>query len=165
MCQRLRFSLLGCLIGVLVLGLTLASCGKKGTQDMARADVSLTDSILVSVELNEGSYAIGEPVVMRLIAGNSTGRNINLTFPTAQRFDFIVRQDKRVIWQWSDEKAFAQVTGRESLRPGDSISYEYKWDQKLPDGTNPDLGAYTIQAMLMTQPTFTSRQKRFGVVD
>ena len=165
MSRMFGFRFLGSMIGALALCVALASCGKKGTRDMARAEVSPSDSVLVSVELNEGSYAIGEPMVVRLIASNTTGRNLNLTFPTAQRFDFIVRQDKRVIWQWSHEKAFAQVTGRQSVRPGDSISYEYKWDQKLPDGTNPDLGAYTIQAILMTQPKFRSGQKRFGVVD
>jgi hypothetical protein len=162
--QRVKVSLVGCVIGTLALGLILASCGKRAAQGTGRAG-SPQDSVHVTVGLNEGSYAIGEPMIMKLTARNTTGRMLRLTFPTAQRFDFIVRQGKQVIWQWSNGKMFAQVIGRLSVGPGDSVSYEYRWDQKLSDGSNPDLGPYTIQGVLTTLPKVTSSEMRFGIAD
>jgi hypothetical protein len=60
---------------------------------------------------------------------------------------------------------FAEVLGSETIEPGDSLVYEAEWDQKLGDGTNPGLGAYTIRGILKALPEVASREKRFGVVD
>jgi hypothetical protein len=146
--------------------LLMISCGGQGRgksgEPMREAP---PDSLAARIVLDEGSYAIGEPIVMTLEVVNRTDRGITLTFPTAQRYDFVVRHGKAIVWQWSDGRMFAQVLGRYELAPRDTIAYEYRWDQTLMDGTKPGLGAYTIEGMLMISPPLETGAKTFGIVD
>jgi hypothetical protein len=128
-------------------------------------DQARPDLLEANISLNEGGYAMGEPVVMTLEVTNKAGRAISLTFPSAQRYDFIVKQGKQTIWQWSAGRMFAQVLGRYELAAGETISYEYTWDQTAADGTKPGLGAYTIEGLLMLSPPFRVGPKTFGIVD
>jgi hypothetical protein len=106
-----------------------------------------------------------EPIVMTLEVTNTTDRHMKLVFPSAQRFDFVVRQGKRTIWQWSAGRMFAQALGRYEMAPDETISYEHTWDQTGGDGTKPPLGAYTIEGMLMISPPLDTEPKSFGIVD
>jgi hypothetical protein len=146
------------------------SCGgPAGRGDAAQgtrgAPAFPAETLAVSVGLDSGSYAIGEPMVMRLCAVNRSVGALVLEFPTSQRFDFVVEAGGKPVWQWSADKMFAQVLGRETVAPGDSLVYEARWDQVLADGTNPGLGAYTIRGILKTRPEVASQGRRFGVVD
>jgi hypothetical protein len=162
-------------LGVLLLvpvacTLFLASCaGKRGgseeTSPGGLMDQAIADSLEAGVTLNAGGYAMDEPIKMRLEVVNTAGRAITLTFPSAQRYDFIVKKGKQTIWQWSEGRMFAQVLGRYDLGPGDTISYEYKWDQTAGDGTKPGLGAYTFEGLLMISPPLKTERKTFGIVD
>ena len=60
---------------------------------------------------------------------------------------------------------FAQAEAEEVLAQGDSLIYETSWDQKLADGTNPPLGAYTVQGVLKIVPETASPDRVFGIVD
>ena len=115
--------------------------------------------------LDAGSYAIGEPMEMKLTVTNVTDRTVTVTFPTAQRFDFVIKRDGKPVWQWAADMMFAQSVTREEIAPLDSLVLGTKWDQVLPDGTNPGLGAYTIQGVLKTRPERVTNEKRFGIVD
>jgi hypothetical protein len=144
--------------------------GKADTVGRADATTGATpwasgDSIAVTVRLNAGSYAVGEPVRMKLVVKNWTEKDLSIEFATAQRFDFVVRKGKEAIWQWAAGRTFAGASGREGLAARDSIVYEAQWDQRLADGTNPGLGAYTIQGILKTAPENVSKRRSFGVVD
>ena len=150
------------------------SCGgQAGKGEMGRGDAAdagkpptaPAETLEVSVWLDSGTYAIGEPIKMRLSAVNKTAGPLILEFPTSQRFDFVVSAGGRPVWQWSADMMFAQALGRETVQPGDSLVYEVRWDQRLGDGTNPGLGAYTIRGVLTTRPDVASRERRFGVVD
>jgi hypothetical protein len=147
--------------------LACASCGgPAGRGDGGGASRDLAkDSLVVSIALNAGSYAVGEPVTMKISAVNSTRRGVTLTFPTAQRFDFAVRHKGVVVWRWSTDMMFAQVLGSETIGAGDSLVFEARWNQRLSDGTNPGLGAYTIQGVLKTVPEIASQEQPFGIVD
>jgi hypothetical protein len=123
------------------------------------------DSLKVTLALDAGGYAIGETMEMKLVATNVAGRPVTLTFPTAQRFDFIVRRDGKPLWQWGADMMFAESLTRETLAPGDSLVLGTKWNQVLGNGTNPPLGAYTIQGVLKITPEIVTAEKRFGVVD
>jgi hypothetical protein len=102
---------------------------------------------------------------MRLVATNTTGREVTLGFPTAQRFDFVVRLAGRVVWQWSADMMFAQILGSETLAAGDSLVFEAEWDQGLGGGTNPALGAYTVQGVVKARPELATQERKFGIVD
>jgi hypothetical protein len=152
-------------------------CGKKsgeatgpgaaGTTIAADPSVSDTpaDTLKVEVDLAERGYALLEPLVMTLTVANVKGEDVTLTFPTAQRYDFVVRKGKQVVWRWSEGMMFAQVIGRETLRAGESVSYEITWDQSGLEDMKPPLGAYSAQGILKTTREIISEEKDFGIVD
>jgi hypothetical protein len=159
-------SLLAALLLVLAVASLIVSCGGKDKRPREDAvDAARADSLAARVKLNEGGYAIGEAIVMTLEVANTAGRTIHLTFPSAQRYDFVVKKGKETIWQWSGGRMFAQVLGRYELAPGDTTTYEYTWDQTKADGAKPGLGAYTIEGMLMISPPLKTPAKTFGIVD
>jgi len=123
------------------------------------------DSLVVTVELDQGSYAIGEPITMKLRVTNTTSRSLKIFFPTAQRYDFIVGKGDAPLWQWSEGVMFAQVTSALILDPDATITYEVTWNQMTRTGKALSLGRYTIEGILMTQPKVTSEPKPFGIVD
>ncbi len=167
-----RKALFGFLLVFSAVVADLLSCGGqsgKGGRSpegtMAGDRASSADSVDVTLSLNAGSYALGEMIVVRLVATNRTERALRLNFPTAQRFDFVVRKGKQIIWQWSGDMMFAEAVSRETVAAHDSLVFEARWDQRLFDGTNPGLGAYSIQGILKTRPEVVSKERPFGVVD
>ena len=158
------------LVVLLSVAVLLPSCGgrdKRAGDGSGRGSASgaKPDLLTADIKLNEGGYAIGEPIVMTIEVTNKAERPITLTFPSAQRYDFIVKQGKQTIWQWSAGRMFAQVVGRYEIAPGDTISYQYTWDQTALDGTKPGLGAYTVEGLIMLSPPFRVGPKAFGIVD
>lgn len=123
------------------------------------------DSVTAYVVLKEMGYAVLEPIPMKLVVRNETGRTLRLTFPTAQRFDFRIRKYREPIWSWSDGRMFAQAGERLAIEPGDSVTYEYTWDGKLADGSLPRLGRYWARGVLMTAPPIQTEERQFGIVD
>lgn len=123
------------------------------------------DSVEVSLSLDAGSHAVGEPIRMRMVARNVADRALELTFPTAQRADFVVKSQGREVWRWSADMMFAQTVGVETLAAGDSLVFACEWNQALGNGTNAPLGAYTVHGVLKTAPERTTGEKRFGIVD
>jgi hypothetical protein len=123
------------------------------------------DTLMVEVELTERGYALLEPVAMALRVTNMKQEDLTLTFPTAQRFDFIVRKGKEIVWIWSEGRIFAQSIGRKTLGPGETVSYDITWDQSGLENVQPPLGAYTAQGILKTSPEIASGKREFGIVD
>jgi hypothetical protein len=139
---------------------------KQGTsRDEAVPEQARPDSVTAYVDLVEMGYAALEPIPLRLIVRNEAGRTLHLTFPTAQRFDFIITKDREPVWSWGQGRMFAQALGRVALAPGDSAVYEYTWDGRLPGGSLPRLGRYTVKGVLMTMPPVETEAREFGIVD
>jgi hypothetical protein len=82
---------------------------------------------------------------------NHTEWQVEFTFPTSQRFDFIVRDalGKEVL-RWSDGRVFLQVMGREILLK-ESRSYSADIVLKSRDGKPLPAGFYTLVGYLTTQ--------------
>jgi hypothetical protein len=156
----------------LVAGLTAliaAGCGgrieKNGPGRAEATPAVAADSLRVSLALDSGSYAVDEAIKMTLVVTNATGQAVKLTFPTAQRFDFVVRKGGKPVWQWSSDMMFAQINGSETMAPGGSLEFTAEWNQRLADGTNPGLGAYTLQGILKSLPEIATPERPFGIVD
>ncbi len=151
----------------LAAALAAISCGRE--QDAGRgggaAERPGADSVTVYVDIRERGYAALERIPMRLVVRNETRRTLRFAFPTSQRFDFMVKKDKKTVWRWSEGRSFAGSPGRLMLAPGDSLVYEYVWDGRLEDGRPPRLGRYRAAGRLMTEPPIETRERRFGIVD
>ena len=152
------------LFGVVALGLGAGCSGRSGRSGVGR-NVASGDSLALSIGLSAGSFAVGEKIGVRLVARNLTGREITLVFPTAERYDLVVKKGPRVIWQSSAGMMYAEVVARERIAPRDSMVFETALDQAAIAGTNPELGAYTIQGVLKTRPEVSTEAKQFGIVD
>lgn len=151
----------------LAAGLLLLSCGgdKGRKQEAAPAEQVGADSVTAYVDLRERGYAGLEPVPMKLVVRNETERTLRFTFPTEQRFDFVVTKVKEPVWAWSEGRTFSEDTGHLSIAPGDSLIYEYTWDGRKADGSLPRLGRYRVKGVLMTAPPIETGTGKFAVVD
>jgi len=87
----------------------------------------------------------------RLTVRNHTELPVEFTFPTSQRFDFIVRDALgREVLRWSDGRVFLQVIGRETLLK-ESRSYLAGIVLKSRDGRRLPAGFYTLVGCLTAQ--------------
>ncbi len=93
-------------------------------------------------------YALGEPVDMELVVRNPGPGAVTFQFADSQRFDFLVaREDGRVVWSWSHDKAFAQVLGSLTLGPGEERRYRGRWEQKDNEGRPVPAGRYWVEGV------------------
>jgi hypothetical protein len=86
----------------------------------------------------------------RLLVRNDTDVPLNLTFPTTQRFDFVVSDATgKEITRWSDGRAFGPVVGHEQIVDG-GRSYYADVVLKGRDGNPIPAGIYTLNGYLTT---------------
>ncbi|HYJ78882.1 MAG TPA: BsuPI-related putative proteinase inhibitor [Longimicrobiaceae bacterium] len=71
--------------------------------------------------------AAHDSVRFSLAVTNVAAGPVTLEFPTAQRYDFAVRDGARELWRWSADRSFAQAAGSETLAPGETRSYTEVW--------------------------------------
>lgn len=83
---------------------------------------------------------------------NRTQRLIKLDFPTAQRIEILVRDGGgKIIERWSDDRAFADVSGVVMINPGERIQYE----ERIATRDMQPGQTYTIEASLANNGEFT----------
>jgi hypothetical protein len=88
---------------------------------------------------------------VRLTVRNDTEWPVQLTFPTSQRFDFIVQDSQgKEMTRWSDNRAFLEVVGEETLLK-ETRSYSADLVLRSRDGKPLPEGLYTITGYLTTQ--------------
>jgi len=103
----------------------------------------------VNLSVGKDAYAPGEPVAIRLRVTNVASAPIAITTYSGQQYDLIVRQRGALIWQWSHDKAFAQVVRETSMPPGETLTFNWTWDQRDLQGRPVEPGAYDISAVFM----------------
>jgi len=90
----------------------------------------------IFVATDKINYFIGEPIIITLKIFNYTEEDIFFRFNTAQRYDFIIEDEKgNEVWRWSERRMFAQMLGEEILGPTNTeIIYTVKYKGKLSPG-------------------------------
>ena len=112
---------------LVIIAVLLTGCG--GSDDEALEWLSLVLSVSNAIP------HVGENTSLQLTATNTGDIPYALTFPTSQRYDFIARDaNGEVVWTWSHDRAFAQVTSRETIHPGETWTYTETWDLHGNDG-------------------------------
>lgn len=106
-----------------------------------------------SMSIDRAVYDVnGIPVLnARLTLRNTLAQPIELTFPSGQRFDLVIRNAAGVqVGTWSANKTFIAAVGTERIGPG-----ERNWTGQFPlqDGQNKRLpaGKYTVEGFLTVQ--------------
>lgn len=106
------------LAALLVVGVW--GCATAPAADDVAAGSGLISSLDVKVD--------GDSVQMTLHLTSALETPVVLEFTSAQRSDFAVRDTSgAVLWTWSMDKLFAQVTGTETLAPGGALQYSGTW--------------------------------------
>jgi hypothetical protein len=116
------------LTGVLLLG-----CAGPDGRAPPHADTDMPNEDLAS-SLEVGITADG--VRMTFHVTNTSRERIGFTFPTAQRYDFLVEAEGGDrIWQWSADRAFLQVLTEAVLEPDETWTMSAEWDPEARTGT------------------------------
>lgn len=96
--------------------------------------------------LDRSVYQPSDTVRVRFTLRNTSGRPIQLNFPSSQNFDVSVKDSKgNIVYTWSSNKLFAQVYRTET------ITNERNWVAVL-DGLRLTAGQYTAEGWLATDP-------------
>ena len=68
-------------------------------------------------------------VQLTLHVTNTSSRPVEFTFPSSQRYDFIVRRaGGEEVWRWSEGMMFTQAISRVTLAPDESWDMQAVWD-------------------------------------
>ena len=84
----------------------------------------------------------GNAVRLALHVVNSTGKRVEITFPSGQAYDFVVQDSiGRDVWHWAEGHMFTQSVQNKLLGKGERIDIAEEWTAAKP-------GKYTAIAML-----------------
>ena len=117
--------------------------------DLNLAALKVADGLLYVLYTDRPFYTPGQPIHMMFIKTNISPRPVRLTYPSSQRFDFIVSQNKREIWRWSQGRVFLPAVAVAELFPGQSQIYCTVWDQSANNPNELELGPglFSLQAV------------------
>lgn len=117
----------GLLAALLVVGMW--GCATPPGADDAADGAEATPAALGSGVISSLDVKVdGDSVLMTLHLTSALEEPMVLEFPSAQRSDFAVHDSTgAVLWTWSMDKLFAQVTGTETLAPGGALEYSGTW--------------------------------------
>jgi hypothetical protein len=145
----------GGIAGVNVLRVTIEVAGETSIRPPGRPAPDPGDrppaGVQVSLGLSSPGVRRNGEVTLALTVVNRSSAPVALAFATTQKYDFEVRQGERVVWQWSRDRAFAQVLTQARLQPGERVVYQEKWNVRNNDGQPVPAGAYTARGILTVQ--------------
>ncbi len=97
---------------------------------------------------DDGLFDEGEDIEMTLTLINCADNEVRLSFPTTQRYEVSIEDEAGIeVWNSSDDKAFSQVTGEETIATGETIVYTETWEQEDSQGEQVPPGTYRVSAL------------------
>lgn len=75
---------------------------------------------------------------------NAGSETAELQFSDAAKAEFVVQEEGREVWRFTEGRAFMQMLSSELLEPGESTTYGGEWEHPRP-------GEYTALAALRAQ--------------
>lgn len=137
------FTLVVAAVGILSLGaLTVL-----GTPEQAPTNRAV--DIAVALDVQRIELADGPAFVLTLGALAPADEPATLRFTSGQMYDFVVSQDGRELWRWSDGRAFHQAIHERTIDAGTLQTFVEVWDGRDGQGQLVT-GSVTVQASLQT---------------
>ena len=97
---------------------------------------------------DNGLFEEGEDIEMKLTLINCGDSEVQLFFPTAQRYEVSIEDANGIqVWNSSDGKAFSQATAKEVIATGETVVYTETWEQEDAQGEQVPLGTYRVSAL------------------
>ena len=87
---------------------------------------------------------------------NEGSEAVELQFSDAAKAEFIVQDEGREVWRYTEGRLFAQMLSAELLEPGESTTYNAEWEDPRP-------GGYTAVAELRAQEATCEARTDFAV--
>ncbi len=106
-------------------------------------------NLRVDVAVGKAAFQSGEPIAIVMSVTNTGTAPLSVTMTSAQQYEVTVRQRGALIWQWSHDKAFAQVVRDTELAPGGTLSFQVTWDQRDLQGRRVEPGPYDIFCLFL----------------
>ena len=101
--------------------------------------------------------SVTDGVDLRLHVTNTSGKKIEMTFPTGQTHDFyILDASGREVWRWSTGRMFTQGVQKKLVDAGATVSFADHWVGPLAGGT------YTAVAVLLSSSHPTEQRVEFS---
>ncbi|TYL35928.1 hypothetical protein CV102_25300 [Natronococcus pandeyae] len=96
----------------------------------------------------EATVSSGTPgsdaVAFEFSVTNTGSEPVELQFSDACKAEFVVEDEGREVWRYTDGRMFAQMISSERIAPDETATYEAEWE-------NPQSGEYTAVAELRAQ--------------
>jgi len=126
-----------------------------------KANEVKVEDFTASLELSANQISISAsadaaPLQAVFTIRNKSDRDYTLSFPDAQRYDLaIVTQDDRLLYLWSEDKAFVQQTGMSFLNAGEILQFTQQIQPEIiKEHCSP--GRYKIAMVLSNYPELKS---------
>ncbi|AXR78234.1 BsuPI-related putative proteinase inhibitor [Natrarchaeobaculum sulfurireducens] len=87
---------------------------------------------------------------------NEGGEAVDLHFSDAAKAEFVVQDESREVWRFTEGRVFAQMLSTDRLEPGESVTYDGEWD-------GASQGAYTVIAELQAREATCTARAEFEV--
>ena len=101
---------------------------------------SLSDNLSFSVPY-------GEPLPMTLSITNASVGQVERTYSSGQRYDFVVSDGMGTeVWRWTYRRGFTQAFVEVTFEPGEKVTYGVVWNQQTNDGEQVEPGIYELHA-------------------
>ena len=115
---------------------------------------NLNENVSLKLSLDRTVYHVNESVNISLSVINKGDRKICLTFPSAYIADFkVIDENGKLVYQWSHDKAFAQVITTIDLSPGESkIILNSFWNADVKRGNYTILGWLPSISRIYSEP-------------
>lgn len=133
---------------VLACGPRAKSAASSDSSDVAAVAEAPDSSILAS----SLSVSIANDVRLTLHFTNSTTAPLELRFPSGQTHDFVILDATGAeVWRWSAGRMFTQALQTRALVPGESITYEERWNPGDASGVFTAVGRLASTSHPMEQ--------------
>lgn len=110
-----------------------------------------------SLEAAVSTNGTGDPAVAFAFTVTNTGsETIELQFADAAKAEFVVEDERREVWRFTEGRAFMQMLSSERLEPGEETTYDGEWEE-------PRSGEYTAVAELRAQEATCEARTAFAV--
>ena len=108
----------------------------------------------------EADVSSGTPgsdaVTLEFSVTNTGSEPVELQFSDACKAEFVVEEDGREVWRFSEGRMFAQMLSTDRLESGETTTYEGEWMAPQP-------GGYIVRAELQAQKQVCAARTDFAV--
>ncbi|MDG5760130.1 BsuPI-related putative proteinase inhibitor [Natronococcus sp. A-GB1] len=108
------------------------------------------------LEAEVASNGEADAVRFEFTVTNAGTDPVELRFSDACKAEFVVEDEGREVWRYTDGRMFAQMISSERIAPGETATYEAEWERARS-------GEYTAVAELRAQEATCEGRTEFSV--